>query len=160
MTAAGASLFVCVLTEPGKSSRKKCSGFRGPNIVPSQFNGSILTQNRVPDSCADRGIATIRTDIGVRSTRSSCVTLAPKLATQNGVSRDRSSHQGSKSKDHTHQKFDLIQIRADCRIPNAEIAIDPVRHSYFWVEAELVERKPKTASDNKTKCAAVSKFSE
>jgi hypothetical protein len=40
----------------------------------------------------------------------------------------------------------LIQIRADCKTPNAEIAIDPVRQSDFWLKVNLLERQPKATS--------------
>ena len=76
------------------------------------------------------------------------------------VSRGRSSRPGSRSKNHARQEPDLIQIRANCGIPHAEIAIYPARQPHLWLKPEPLELEPNAASDNKTRCAAVSKFSE
>ena len=66
----------------------------------------------------------------------------------------------SRSKNHARQEPDLIQIRANRGIPHTEIPIDPVRQPQLWLKPELPELEPEAASDNKSRCAAVPKFSE
>ena len=64
------------------------------------------------------------------------------------------------SENHAHQKINLIQIRTNKRILNAEIPIDPVRQTDLWLKPQFLELEPKAAPNHQTTRPTVSKFSK